>query len=815
MTPLRVFFFLFTVLPLGVFAQQGAVTGKVTDESSAPVSFVSVLLIHASDSSLVKSAISGEQGEFDFDAIDSGTYRVLISAVGFKKMYSPEFTVENATYQLGTLALQADNTLDEMEIVAQKPFIERKFDKTIVNVENSIVAAGNNALEVLKRSPGVMVDKDGNISLKGRQGVTIMIDGKPTYLSAQDLSEMLKNMPADQLEKIELITNPSAKFDAAGNAGVINIVLKKNQNYGANGRFNVGYGQGVYAKQNAGVNLNYRVEKWNFFGNYNYNHNEGFNRFDMTRNFRINDQLDSRFEQFSRQTNNSQTHTGKIGFDFYPAKKHTVGMFVNGMSNRGSDQGQNQTYISSSGDQLQSGSYTGNHNHNRWQNLSSNLNYKFDIDTTGKELLVNLDYAQFDNNTRQNYFTDYFDSTQTVGGMQDILISRLPSKVKIYSAKADYTHPVGQNMRFEAGVKTSYVNTDNDAQFWNRINDVDYVDSTKTNHFRYTENINAAYVNWQVQLSKKWSFQAGLRGEQTLSKGEQITTDSTFNRNYFQLFPSGFLSWKINEKNELSLNYSRRINRPNYRDLNPFLYFLDPYTYMQGNTLLQPEYTHSMELTHTFMGFISSTLSYSKTTDVITQVTRQVDSTRTTYATNENLNTQENYSFSTMLPIPVRKWWTSMNYFIVFYNRYQGELQGGNFNEGMTSWLINSTNMFTFNKGWSAELSAFYMARQVYGIFIMKPMSNVTVGIQKTVLKDKGTIKLSYSDIFVGNRFRGNVRYQNMDIGMDTRYDSRVLNLTFNYRFGNAKAGPNKRKESGAGDEIDRAGKGSSGVGGR
>lgn len=804
-----------TVFPLFSFSQTGNVNGTLNDSKGSPVPYANVLLLQASDSSLVKGSVTDESGKFTLEEIAFGKYVLMFSFIGYEKSYSQAFELNESQteFNAGTQILaEGTSTLDEVSVVAQKPFIEKHFDKTVVNVENSIVAAGNTALEVLKRSPGVMVDKDGNISLKGKSGLTIMIDGKPTYLSSQDISNMLSNLPADQVEKIEIITNPSARYDAAGQGGIINIVMKKNQNIGLNGSAQAGYSQGFYARYNAGFNMNYRLEKWNFFGSYNYNNRSSAGWFELTRKFRVNDQIESIFNQSSFGRDSSQTHTGKVGIDFFPNKKHNIGIFVNGIGNAGGNSNSNHTYISGPGGEPISSSYTHGVSTQKWSNVSANLNYKWVMDSSGTELTANLDYAVFDQNNPQNFTTLYYDSLGSYLGAPYFLRSQLPSHVDIKSGKIDFSKTISKKFRLEAGLKSSYVTTDNNAQYYNVVSGIEYVDTTKTNHFKYTENINAAYLNGQFEFSEKLQLQFGLRVENTNALGEQITIDSTFERHYTKLFPSGVLNYKLNKKHDLNFTYSRRIDRPDYQDLNPFLYFLDPYTFMQGNTLLLPQYTNSFELSHTYLGFLSTTIGYSKTEGVITQVTYQVDSTRTTYATNKNLNSLENWTISTMLPVPIAKWWTSMNFITAYHNRYQGSINnnGDNFDLGMWSFMVNSMNQLQFKKGWGAEITAFYMSRQVYGIFTMKPMSNITVGLQKKILKEKGTIKVSASDLMWKSRFRGSVVYENMDIQMNAWNDSRVYTVSFSYKFGNSKA-QYQRKEGGANDEIDRIKKGGNG----
>ena len=477
---------------------------------------------------------------------------------------------------------------------------------------------------------------------------------------------------------------------------------------------------------------------------------------------------------------------------------------MNGMFAGDESGGLNNTSIYSDEAQLQFMGLisTTSDDNEKWQNISGNINYKWNIDSTGKELTANLDYGYYNNATSQYYKTTYYDSL-----VPSILTSSLPSEVVVKSGKMDYIHPIGKKAKFEAGVKSSYVVTDNNAQFYNVRNDISYVDSRKTNRFKYTENINAAYMNFATEFGKKWSGQFGIRAEQTISKGEQLTIDSTVNRNYLKFFPSAFFNYKANEKHEFSASYSRRIDRPNYQSLNPFLFFLDPYSYMKGNSYLMPQYTDAFEFSHTFMGFMNTSISYSRTTDVMTHITEQDDVEHISYATMDNLKSLDNYGFSTTLPIPITKWWMSMNFINVFYNRYRGEIGGVSFDKGRPAWMINSTNTISMKNGWSAEIGFFYMAKQVHGIFFMNPMSNLSFGIQKKIMKDKGMLKLSASDMLYMSRWSGSIQFDNMDIQMYTRGDSRTVSINFSYKFGDSKS-QYQRKTSGASDELDRIGGG-------
>lgn len=584
---------------------QGTVSGKLKNKGNNPVEYANCVLLNSSDSTLVKAAISDENGKFVFENLEPGNFLFMTSQVGYKSYSSPvnftgsDFLLPDITLDDGVVNLK------EANIVATKPLIEHQVDKTVVNVENTIVNTGSTAIEILKRSPGITVDSDGKISLKGKQGVLVMIDGKPTYLSASDLYTMLKNMRSDELSKIEIITNPSAKYDAAGNSGVINIKLRKKQNHGLNGTVRSSYGQGVYPDFGAGLNLNYRNERFNAFGSYDYGQSFYFEKNTLLRNF-IEDPTINReasvFDQSTFDKARSEENNAKAGIDFFLNSKHTIGILSKFNFNTNDDRTESTTLIKKNDAAVPDSGYTTiNSSDGIWNNYSFNINHRFEIDTTGREVTTDIDYAAYDNRKNFDFVTDYFSDQPGYVPYTEKERNEQPATITIQSAKIDYVQPLGKKMKLEAGLKSSYVITDNDVKYFRIIDEQDIIDIGKTNHFKYKENINAAYTSVQREFGKI-SAQIGLRAEQTVSKGEQLTTEKNFKHDYLQLFPSAFIRYKLNDKNQFGLNYSRRIDRPAYQQLNPFKYYLDPRTYQEGNPDLNPQMTHSFEFFSHFYG---------------------------------------------------------------------------------------------------------------------------------------------------------------------------------------------------------------------
>ncbi|CAN5809464.1 outer membrane beta-barrel family protein [soil metagenome] len=786
----------------------GNITGTVTDQQK-PIESATVALLRSSDSAVIKKGATDNAGKFSLQYNESGEYMVSIQFVGFNTYYSERFTISenSAIYQVKSIVLAAVNQqLNNVVVVSKKPFIEQKLDKTIINVDASPTNSGLTALDVLEKSPGISIDKDGNVSLKGKQGVLILLDGKPTYLGGQDLANLLKNMPSANLDQIEIMTNPPAKYDAAGNSGVINIKTKKSKVKGFNGSVTVGGGIGIKPKANESVNLNYRTGKVNIFGNYSYSLNKNERQLDLTRNF-VNQEtgvLETVFKQQTIMNRNYQSHNYKIGMDYYATKKTTLGFVVNGYNNPGNWDNINTTNIYDGNNNLQNVTLSDANATEKWKNIGANLNFRHNFDTAGTELTGDFDYIRYSSDVNQLFNNYFFNETGGKTNPDEVLRGILPSDINIYSGKLDFTKTLKGDIKLEAGLKSSIVKTDNNAQYDNYINDEWQVDSGRTNHFIYKENINAAYVNLNKQLNKKWSVQTGLRLENTSSDGNQLTTGETFERNYTQLFPTAYLGYTMNEKNSFSLSYGRRIERPDYGDLNPFYYFLDKYTYQVGNPYLKPQFANNIELGHSFKGILNTTLSYNRTNNVMAEILEQVDSTFTSYVKQGNIAKNNTLGLSTNANFPVTKWWRTNIYAQVINSRYKGFVNNGDIDVSNTGFMTNISNQFQLKKGWNLELSGFYRSKMIEGTLVAQPMGVVNFAVAKNMLKNKGTIKVNLRDFLDIQEFRGYSKYQNVDVTIRNQWDNRVVNVSFTYRFSKGKNDGPQRRNSGAEDEQNR-----------
>ncbi len=804
-----------TFLTLNLIAQ-GKISGRVIDATGNPLEFVTVTLHRAKDSVLVKGALTDAYGKYEFEQLKNGSYRVVATQVGLKKQFSDPLSIEGNSLTINDLKLVEDTkVLGAVTVTAQKPFIEHQIDKTVVNVENSIVAAGSTALEVLEKAPGVIVNNEGKITLRGKEGVRVMIDGKPSQLSQDQLANLLRSTTANMIQKVEIITNPSSKYDAAGNAGIINIVMKKNQLYGLNGQISSTYGQGVYYKNFNSLNLNYRYAKWNVFGSYNFNNRDNFNINEITRVFRADNgkgAVTDSFVQVAYNRNPYISNAWRGGVDYNLSNKTTIGVLLSGnFGNRNNKAYQlskdNITSIYAPNGTLKSAVHTKTKENDKWNEVSGNFNLKHTFDSLGREITFDADTYSFTTDNQQNFEVL---STGETNAFQENNIAR---NFNIKSAKTDYVHPLpaffgtgNKTAKFEAGAKTSYVNSGNDIMFYNIQGNTRIVDKNITNDFEYDENINAAYLNYSQELKGGINYQIGLRLENTNITGNQVTTDTSFERHYTDLFPTAFISkkWGAKEKHAIRVSYSRRIDRPNYEDLNPFREFLDKYTYEQGNPNLTPQYSNNFDLNYTFMGSISVGTNYSKTTDVITFTLKQDDVLKQSFVTRQNLATLENYGVSLNVPVPVQKWWfvnASANFFV---NRYQGELLGSQLDVKIPVLNLNIQNRFTLPNDWSAEVSGWYVSKASEGLVIGEAMYAVNAGISKQLLDKKLTLRLNAQDIFRTQRFSGRQKYQNLDILVKGRQDSQQVRFTATYRFGNQKVQQARRRNGGADDEKNR-----------
>jgi iron complex outermembrane recepter protein len=781
-------------------SQSAVVSGSLLDEQGKPMIYATASLLNAQDSSIVKGVISNEQGVYTFDHIKKGQYIIKASTIGYSKAISQPVTVaDNASkVTVPELKMQPNaHSLNAVNITAAKPLIEHKADRIVMNVENSVLAAGNSAMDILERAPGVTVDKDDNVSLKGKQGVTVMINDKLTYLSAAQLATLLRSTDGNTIQSIEIISNPSAKYDAAGNSGIINIKLKKNKQTGTNGSIVLGAGYGANWKDNETLTLNHKEGNLNVFGS--FSHNDGGREQNIRINRVVTDTAGNKtfFNQYSplRQLNHNNSY--RLGADYDLSSKNTLGFVVNGYFNTEDDNNDNWTYIGSNLTKVDSSLRTVSTNHQTYKDFAVNLNDTYKLDTAGQQLSADLDYSKFRNTALAQYNSDYFLPDGSIQHPSTFLGNNTPSTITIKTAKVDYTKPLAKSLKFESGLKFSDVKTDNDLMESYAQGDP-YL---STNHFVYDEKIDAGYVNFS-QNFKKTSVQLGLRGEYTSSKavGDSSGFVKSIPNSYFNLFPSVFINQTLNDKNELGINYSRRIDRPQYDNMNPFVFYLDPYTYVVGNPYLKPQYTNNFELNYTYNKQLVVTLGYSRTSDVITEVPGTNPVTKVSFITNENLQTQNSYNINVFTPYTIAKWWEGNVNATGFYLGFKSNnLEGANLDRGQAAYQVRTTQTFTPISGYKLEITANYQSALTYVLYDVKPQYSVDAGISHSFANKRLNVKLSMNDIF--NTLTNNVtsNYQTNDLDIHQKRETRITRLTLTYNFGSTKIKA-REHQSGADD---------------
>ena len=793
----------------------GKVAVKVQNEQQVPVENATVEMVKTADSALVKIALTDKEGLAHFENIVYGEYRVRISMQQYQPLYSSSFSIsaEQPNPQLEPLTVKPHTAvLSGVTVTSRKPFIQKLSDRIVVNVENSIISAGSSALDVLERAPGVNVDQNDVISLRGRAGVIIMIDGKPSAMTGADLANYLRGLPSGAIERIDIITNPSAKYDAAGNSGIIDIRLKKDQRLGTNGTLTAGYGQGIYPKANAGATFNYRNKSVNLFGNYNYTYRVGLNHLLLDRNFYNNGVYNGGDLKDNYSKIPVEANTARLGMDFFASKKTIIGFVVNANFNHITRESDNKSDVLDPQKQTVSrfGSMATNNDH--LNNAVGNLNLKHTFDSLGRELTVDLDYGLYRNNSLTVNATRYYKMDGTSLQPDYILNGDQQGKLDFKTARADYVHPLTKTTRVEAGVKTSFVSSDNDAQFFDMSSGTPVNDVNKTNHFIYNENNHAGYINFKAEF-KRFDMQIGLRGEQTNIKTEQLKGNIHFDSSYFQLFPSAFFNYKLKEDQVLGVSVSRRIDRPGYSQLNPFLFLIDVTTYATGRPGLLPQLTWSYELSYTLKN-LNFTLGYSHTRDnqdIAIAKFRDVfpnipSEDNVTVQIPINLSSLDYYGLSISAPIRISRWWNMLNNGNVYYNHFNGSLAGTTLQNGMPSVDLRTNNTFTFKKGWTAELNASFNSAGRSGFMVLDPRWGLSAGVQKMVLKNKGTVRFNVTDIFWTNLPKAVVTYNNYVEKWHAYRETRVASLNFTYRFGNNKVQAARRRTTASEEERQRAG---------
>jgi len=801
-------FLLVWLSTFAIFAQTTySISGMITDDKAIGIDLALVTLMTEKDS-ILKVTYTDQDGSFLFSSVIQGNYNIKTSILGYETIQK---TIEvkglNNQIKLGSWILTTNaQLLDAVTITAKTPFIERKIDRTVVNVDALIANAGSNALEALERAPGISLDQDGAIKLKGRSGVTVFIDDKPTYLSGTELENYLKSLPASSIKQIEIMPNPPAKYEAAGNSGVINIITKRTKTYGFHGNTVLSVQQGRYTRSNNSVNLNFNKNKVSLYANLNGGFRNSFQDLNINRYYKNNQNIrTSSFSQNSFIVKDGQSGNVKLGLDYYVSDQTTLGFSAKGLLSNAGDQTDNTAFVRDAENKTLNRVLADNNTKNTFNNGTFNVYLKHLLDTIGSMIIIDADYVKYKSGSDQ-LFNNFIYDNANVLTYDDIINGEIPSEISIYAAKIDFTKPLNATSKFEAGLKSAFTQTDNEAIYTNTIDGVTLPDFGLSNKFLYDEWIHAAYINYNRKLGKL-DLQLGLRAETTNLKGKQlgneVQPDTNFTRTYTNVFPTFYASYQADSLGNhiMVFSFGRRIDRPFFQDLNPFISPLDKFTFYGGNPGLLPTYSNNFSLTHTYKNSINTSLNYGLTTDGINETLEIREGIY--YSRPGNISTNHTLSLSVDASTDITKWYRLNTYIELGHQIFESKLYTEQLDTSGTYFAANVSNSFQLGKGWNADVRGDYQSNIVYAQLLIKSFGTLNLGIQKKILNDKGSIKLSLSDILYTRRADGIINnLKDTDADWNSRLDTRSATIAFSYRFG--KSTSNKSKYTGSGSDSEQ-----------
>ncbi len=792
-----------------IYAQEnsrtGRIAGKIVDEATMkPVEFASVMILRPVDSTLVSGALSKEDGQFVIERVPFGNYIIKVQSISYAVYTLAGVTIseEKPFYVVKELKISPANTIvDEVVIQGEQRLMQTSIDKKTFNVEQTIVTQGGTAIDVMEQIPSVSVDNEGNVSLRGSTNVTIFIDGRPSTLSGS-----LSSIPSSSIEKVELITNPSAKYDPQGMAGIINIVLKKERKPGYNG--NITLNVGNRNKANTSATINYNYGKINLSGMYSFRYSDNYSYGSSYREQYFGNQT-----FFLDQRNNgnslSNTHLSKAGLDYnfnarnvagisvtynYNLRRNEEDLFYREWIRPGNDfePYSRENYLRDHGNNWDIGTY-----------------YTHKLKKQGSELSFNASVSASDDVEAQN--SQWINTSQRFDFRNRYALQRTVNTnySHIGILQADYITPLSKDRKFESGYKTTIRQFDNDfgnnqfdtvSQKWNDM-------SRLSNQFIYKEQVHAAYAIYSGKY-KKWGYQAGLRGEQTLISTLQVVNDTANNNAYFNFFPSAYLTHKLKENQELQFSYTRRINRPGLGTLNPFPDYADPLNLRLGNPNLKPENIDAYESGYILYGrkiTFTTTAYLRQTFNQITRL-REIDTQGVSRTTFSNISISTNYGIEFIATNTWAKWFSTVASANIYRTELRGTIGQRELDRNNFTYIAKLSSNIKLPKRTELQLSYNYRGPQVFPQGIMRPMHGLDAAVKATFLKGKGTLSFNANDVFDTRRFAVNSEDPGFNQQFIRKWETQTFFLGFSYRFGNAKPMMNNNRkrermdEGGGGD---------------
>ncbi|MDR2882447.1 MAG: TonB-dependent receptor family protein [Alistipes sp.] len=790
---------LFCLCGLPVTAQHTITGSVVRNADGEKIPYATVALLKA-DSVIVTGSVTNAEGNFTMESVQSGSYIILVTYVGYQEI-SRNVTIP-AQYQLGEFRLnETENRITDVVVVGRRPFVEQQTDRYVVNVGNNILTAGRNAVDVLANTPGVMVS-DGSISVMGKE-VEVYVDGRPSRLSGEQLIALLSSIQGDNVARVEIITNPSSRYDAVGIGGIIDIRTKKGLQYGFNASLDAGFRQGRRDTENAGITLNYGRKNFNLFGNYSISRTNSWaelNQINSTQANGVSHLFDQNTVKESSAARVNQSY--RVGMDYYLNEKNILGFLYNGYraGNELSVTDGTTTLSPALEGVVSSAIHSESTNDNHGDQL--NLNYQSTFDKPGQRLNIDLDYGKFVSGPWQMSEVDYFDiEGLPLEDRSERLRHANPQQIEVWAAKVDYAQPLWENARMEFGGKTGRSITDNNLLFEEYGVDAWEIDPDRTNRFVYREAVHSGYLTFNQGFGKV-NLQAGLRGEYTDSEGEQRTTGEINRRYYFDLFPTLYLNYRLSDKHQFGVSYGRRIMRPNYGQLNPFEVKLDAYSFEAGNPDLKPSYIDNVSFSYTLGQSIMLRLSYDHTKDMISimpvQQQGRYGMVRANFGERESVTAMVNYRVS-----PAKFWNINMAVIGLYSHNKSRESYGEIDNESVAT-QAQIANNFRISQTLSAELTGLYQSKIQDAYMELEPMGNVSLGVRKTFFDNKFSVSIAANDLFYTSK-QNIASVNGLEYRMNIRRDTRYVNFSVRYNFGSGNARAARNRTSGIEDEKRRA----------
>lgn len=793
----------------------GKLQGTIIDsESREPLMFASVVLNSERDSTMVSGAITTEEGKFVMDELPPGMYFITINFVGYpsQDFNSIRITFREPEVDMGVIEVSPSaQLLGEVTVEAARSLMETGLDRRVINVGQELTSIGGTGLDIMQNIPSVAVDFDGNISLRGSGNVTILIDGRPSTLTGLSGSEALEQIPSEMIERVEVITNPSARFNPEGTSGIINVVLKQQRKPGYNGM--VSLNAGTAGRYSGSVNLNYKLNKWNFFTNYSGRLSD-MDSYGNSQRETFGGGISNFMDQEITGNFGMNSHNVQLGLDYNFNPKNTLTA-----SSRYSNWNRNmdnfteymlyQDLTSPSSLFLMDNETDMLHN-----SFNHQLNFRRTYNERHRELIADIGFSSSDMDRNENFLQEFYDQNwNNPNGDNKLERSNMEGKNWSFTSQLDYVHPLSEDTKIETGFRTQVRQMDSEFLFEEQILPGVWENNLRrSNHFIYDEQIYAAYAMYATMLGK-FSLQTGLRLEQTLVNGNQLTEGVTFDKNYLNLFPTAHVRRNFENNQAVQLSYSRRINRPHNRNINPFMRFSSEYEVSMGNPELDPELINSLELGYTRFWestTINPSIFYRNTNGMVTRFQTVTDSLpglegrEVTLSTYENLNKGISYGAELILSQKINSWWSMNGTFSYFRNIIEGkgaqmELENDNY-----SWSGRFVSNMNLPGGWAVQVNGFYRSPIIMLQGEMDAMYSASAGVRKNIWGNSGTISLNVSDIFNTMRFSMNNYGDNFTMDMERWRNSRQITLGFTYRINEFERRRDRRsRENGDRDSMD------------